>query len=100
MSKLNLKSYGYCTNNTQGMFEVSWEEHTSLLKKLFCGQSDLKFMTDALTKDNWKSLVKVYGVDLFRWFDEYGNVIDDTRKLDKIQEVLTLIMMDGIVHTH
>jgi hypothetical protein len=45
MSKLNLKSYGYCTRNEQDMFEVHWEEHPSLLKKLFGGQSDFKFMT-------------------------------------------------------
>jgi hypothetical protein len=100
MSKLNLKSYGYATLDGEGPFEVMWEERNNFIKKLLGVQTKFKFTTYGLTKGNWKTSMNYYDADLFNWVDDKGNVINDIRILNKIEEVLTRILLDDIIHGH
>ena len=87
-----MKSYGYCTLNEDGLFEVHWENEETLFTKLLKKKTKFKFTTDEINKDNWTDFLRVYST--YNWCDEEGAKVDCDKILDKIDDVLSEMVYD------
>ena len=82
-----MKSCGYCTNNIDGNFEVSWENNPTIFTKLFRRPTKFVYWTTSkeLKTDKYKSRnVGLY----YDWFDSKGNKVICVKILDNISKVI------------
>ena len=89
-----MESYGYCTRNDQGMFEVSWSTENTFWTKLFKKQTKFKFMTKDLNKDSWH--LWTYKYLCCSWVDSGGVVLTDEKALRKLSEALKLMAFEKV----
>lgn len=68
---MKLKSYGYCTKNEFGMFEVFWEKERTFIDKILNRKTSFRAMS-------FCSLESIYTTnpDTVLWIDEDHNPID------------------------
>tara|TARA_R100000541_G_C1897352_1_gene84064 strand:+ start:83900 stop:84190 length:291 start_codon:yes stop_codon:yes gene_type:complete len=81
-----MKSYGYCTSNENGVFEVNYTLEDNLLSKLFNWKRDFRFTCEDLNKHNFKQHMSSY--EGLTWLDEEGNIVKKHSQLKKIIFIL------------
>lgn len=82
-----MKSYGYCTSNENGLFEVNYTLEDNLLSKFFNLKREFRFTCDHLCKFNYKLYAGCY--EVFIWKDGTGKRVTNERKLREINKLLT-----------
>lgn len=90
-----MKTSGYTTSNENGVFELTWEDNPSFFKKIFNIKTKHKYVCYDLDKENlfvWCD--RYHGL---QWFDDKGNFITCNYTLDKINEVLTELVLKEFV---
>ena len=77
----HIKSYGTCTRNEQGMFEIHWEVESTWFKRLFKIQTEFKYMCDyEVGKRFYKSVNYTDYLNVV-WYDQDGVVLKDKEEL-------------------
>lgn len=83
----HIKSYGICTRNEQGMFEVHWEVESTWYKKLFKVRTEFKYMCVNRHLGVNGEFYSYYNVD---WYDRTGTKLIDDKTLHTIKYILQL----------
>ena len=99
----HIKSYGTCTRNEQGMFEIQWEVESNWFKRLFKIQTEFKYMCDyevgkrnkleiinILEKDgkiNSNGIKSYIGLDRFEARKKIVNELKNLNLIDKIESI-------------
>lgn len=84
----HLKSYGTCTCNEQGMFEIHWETESTWFKKLFKIQTEFKYMCDyEVGKRIYHDARYLNQLDV-KWFDSEGVLLTDVVLLNELKFLL------------
>ena len=75
----HIKSYGTCTRNEQGMFEIQWEVESNWFKRLFKIKTEFKYMCDYARYLNQLDV---------QWVDQEGAKLTDVKTLHELRFIL------------
>jgi len=84
----HIKSYGTCTLNEQGMFEIQWEVESTWFKRLFNIQTEFKYMCDyEVGKRIYHDTRYLNQLDV-KWVDQEGDKLTDVKTLHELKFIL------------